>query len=48
MDNSQALTALFEYVNASDKPVNIGWDEVQQWQNGVLKRFITAGLLSKE
>ncbi len=48
MDNSQALTALFEYVNASDKPVNIGWDEVQQWQNGVLEHFITAGLLNNK
>jgi hypothetical protein len=47
MNNSQALTALIEHVSVSDKPASLGWDEVQQWQEGVLERFIMAGLLSK-
>lgn len=48
MDNNQALTALIEHVSASDEPVSLGWDELQQWQNGVLARFLMAGLLSQD
>lgn len=47
-DNNKALSTLIEHVNASDKPVSLGWDEVQQWQDGVLKRFLAAGLLAKD
>ncbi|MDF1817524.1 MAG: hypothetical protein P1U54_02700 [Immundisolibacteraceae bacterium] len=48
MDNSQALTALIEYVSLADKPVSLGWDELQQWQDGVLERFLVEGLLVKD
>ncbi len=48
IDHSQALTALIEHVSASDKPVSLGWDEVQQWQDGVLERFLVSGLLVKD
>jgi hypothetical protein len=48
MDNSQALTALIEHVSASDMPVSLGWDEVQTWREGVLERFLAAGLLRKD
>lgn len=48
MDNSQALTALIGHVGASDKPVGLGWDEAQQWQGGVLERFLVVGLLTKD
>ncbi len=48
MDNHQALAAMIEHVSASGKPVSLGWDEIQQWQSGVLERFISAGLLAKD
>lgn len=48
MDNSQALTAVIEHVSASDKPVNLAWNEVVLWQAGTLERFITTGLLSQD
>lgn len=47
MDNSEALASLIEHVNAADKPVSLGWYEVQQWQGGVLERFLAVGLLAK-
>ncbi|RLA51510.1 MAG: hypothetical protein DRR42_10150 [Gammaproteobacteria bacterium] len=47
-DNSQTLTNLIGHVDASDKPVTLTWDEVQQWQDGVLARFQVAGLLAKD
>jgi len=48
MNNSHALTALIEHVSVSDKPVSLGWDELQKWQGGVLESFLVAGLLSKD
>ncbi len=48
MNDTQALAALINHVSASDKPVNIGWDEVAQWQDGLLKRFMKLGLLVKD
>ena len=46
-DRSHTLTTLIEHVSASDKPVSVGWDDVQQWQEGVLADFVTLGLLVK-
>ena len=46
MDSPQALDALIEHVSASGKPVSLGWDEVQQWQGGVLERLLEVGLLA--
>jgi len=48
MDNSQALIALIGSINASGKPVHLGWDKVKQWQEGVLESFIAVGLLVKD
>jgi len=48
MNNNQALTALIDLVSASDKPVNLDWDETQQWHDGVLAGFVVNGLLSKD
>lgn len=48
MDSNQALTTLIEHVSASDKPFSLGWDEIQQWQGGVLAGFVMAGLLAKD
>jgi hypothetical protein len=48
MNNTQALTTLIDHVSASDKPVNIGWDEVAQWRDGLLKRFAKLGLIDKD
>lgn len=43
---SQVLTALIAHINASGKPVHIGWDEVAQWQDEALALFMGVGLLS--
>lgn len=48
MDYSQVLTALIAHVEASDKPVNFGWDEAQEWKKDVLEGFVAAGLLTKD
>lgn len=48
MDNNQALNAVIEHVDAFDKRVHLGWDEVQQWQAGALERLVTAKLLAKD
>ncbi|MDB4222361.1 hypothetical protein N9850_01210 [Granulosicoccus sp.] len=48
LDHSQALVALIAHVNASDKPVSLSWDEVQQWQDGVLAQFLAIGFLSTD
>lgn len=48
MNNTQALTALIAHVDGSDKPVLIGWDEVSQWPEGLLKQFIKLGLVEKD
>jgi hypothetical protein len=44
----QALASLIAHSNASNGPVNIGWDEVAQWQDGILNRFIDLGVLVKD
>lgn len=48
MNNTQVLASLIDHVNASDKPATIGWDEVAQWSDGLLKRFLQLGLLVKD
>lgn len=48
MNNTQALMALIAHVDASDRPVLIGWDEVLQWPEGLLKQFIKLGLVAKD
>lgn len=48
MNNTLTLNALIAHVDASDKPVLIGWDEVSQWPQGVLKTFTGQGLLKKD
>jgi hypothetical protein len=48
MNNTQALSALLAHVDASDKPVLMGWDEVSQWPEGLLKQFIKLGLVAKD
>jgi hypothetical protein len=48
MNNALALTALIAHVDASDKPVLMGWDEVSQWPEGLLKQFLTLGLVAKD
>lgn len=48
MDNTQALMALIAHVDASDKPVLIGWDEVLQWPEGLLRQFLKLGLVAKD
>jgi hypothetical protein len=40
--------ALISHVDASDKPVLIGWDEVSQWPEGLLKQFLKLGLVAKD
>lgn len=47
MNSSQALSALIESVSMSSKSVSFGYYELQQWQDGVLKAFVAAGLLTK-
>ena len=42
-----ALHAVFEHVNAAEKPASLAWDEVQQWQAGVLADLLALGLLTK-
>ena len=44
---SQVLTALIAHINASGKPIHIGWDEVAQWQIDSLALLLGAGLLAK-
>jgi hypothetical protein len=39
---------MIAHVNVSNQPVSLGWDEVQQWQDGVLAHLLAAGLLRKE
>lgn len=48
MNNTQVLISLICHVEASNKRVNIGWDEVTQWQEGLLKRFVSIGILAKD
>lgn len=46
LDLHQSLMA---HVDASDAPVSLGWDELQQWQQeGVLEVFIGLGLLEMD
>jgi len=40
--------ALIAHVEVSDKPVLIGWDEVSQWPEGLLKQFLKLGLVAKD
>jgi len=47
MDDNQVLAELLERISNSSKPVNLGFDEVQKWQGGLLERFVKAKLLSK-
>lgn len=47
MDNNRALSALIEHIDASEKPAYLGWDEVLQWQEGVLDNLVASGLLAK-
>lgn len=47
LDHNQALAALIGHVNGADNPAYLFWDEVQQWQQGVLEGFCGLGLLSK-
>ena len=42
---SHVLIHLIHCINATDKPTNIGWDEVENWQDGVLTSFVEVGLL---
>jgi hypothetical protein len=44
---SQVLTALIAHINASGKPIHIGWDEVAQWQIDAAALFVGVKLLSK-
>ena len=44
---SQALMALIAHINASGKPIYIGWDEVGQWQIDALALLVGVRLLSK-
>jgi hypothetical protein len=44
---SQVLTTLIAYINASDKSVVIGWDEVVQWKDDALPLLLRVGLLTK-
>lgn len=44
---SQVLTALITHINASDKPIYIGWGEVAQWQIDAAALFLGVKLLSK-
>ncbi len=48
LGHNEALAALIAHVNASDKPASLGWDEVQQWQQGALEAFSRLGLLVKD
>ncbi len=48
MNHAQVLTALIDHVNASDKPVNISWDEVAQWSEGLLKHFVAHRLMATD
>jgi hypothetical protein len=48
MKGAQALIELIHHVNASDKPIHISWDAIEQWQEGVLNRFVALGLLAKD
>lgn len=48
MDNTQALTAVIDRVSASGKPVRFGFDELQEWQDGLLASFVKARLLVKD
>jgi len=48
MDNSQALDALIAQLEASSRPVSFAWSEVEQWEEGVLARFVAIGLLVKD
>ena len=52
MDSNQVLVALIARIEASDKSVShasvFAWDEAQQWNDGVLERFIALGLLTKD
>lgn len=47
MNNSQALSAVIDRVDASSKPVSFGYDELQHWQDRVVKAFVALGLLTK-
>lgn len=48
MNITQALMVLITHVDASDKPLLMGWDEVSQWPEGLLKQFIKLGLVEKD
>ena len=47
MNRMQALAALIDRVGANEKPTIFGWDEVAQWEGGVLEHFVALGLLAK-
>lgn len=48
LDLNQALAALIAHVDVSDTPESLGWDELRQWQEGVLEAFLDLGLLVKD
>ena len=48
LDQNQALAALIAHLSASEKPVSLSWDEVQEWRQDALEALIALGLLAKD
>lgn len=48
MDSNHALTTLINAINLSTNPIRLSWDDIQQWQQGVLANLVRSGLLTKD
>lgn len=48
MNEEEALVFILERLSALGKPVNVVFDEVQEWQDGVLEALVKAKLLIKD
>ena len=46
MTFNDVLLALLEHMRATNKPVIINWDGVQQWPAGALDRLLQVGILT--
>ena len=46
MTLEKSLLDLLEHLDSSNTSIHIGWTEVQQWDEGVLDKFIDLGLIA--
>lgn len=46
MTLEKALLSLLDHLDSINKPITVNWGEVQQWDEGVLDKFVELGLLT--